>query len=499
VSEAVLLSTHNICKHFVSTQALCDVSVNFRRGVVKGLVGENGSGKSTLVNIISGVYPAASGTLELNGSPYAPKSSYEAYNCHIGTITQEMGTIPSIPVADNLFLGEEERFMHHGVINRREMLQAAAQIFERFGIRGIRPESMTASHTLEERKLVEMARALCNDPDLFIVDETTTALSLHGRDLLYQNIRSVRERNGCVIFISHDIDELMEVCDEITILRDGVLIRELRKDEFDGDLIRELLVGRQLSDHYYRTDHGPTHLNEVAVRVQGLYTMGGLKNVSFKLHKGEILGIGGLTDCGMHELGAALFGLVKPVQGTVTFADQTVLDGNQCAIRHGMGYISKNRDQESIILEASIMDNMVIPSYRKLARHGYISQRAEKALANEQVRSLSIKCRSIKQNVRELSGGNKQKVAFGKWFGNESEIFVLDCPTRGVDVGVKTAMYQLLMRMKAEGKAVVMITEELPELIGMSDRIMIMKNGQIQMEYARSAELSESYIIKDMI
>lgn len=499
MSMETLLSVKGISKHFASTQALSDVSIDFRRGVVKGLVGENGSGKSTLVNIISGVYPQTSGTMELNGQPYAPKSSYEAYNCHIGTITQEMGTIASIPMADNLFLGEEGRFMAHGIIDRREMLRAAEEIFQRFGIRDISPESMTASHSLEERKLIEMARALCNDPDLFIVDETTTALSLRGRELLYQNIRDVREREGGVIFISHDIDELMEVCDEITILRDGVLIRELRKAEFNGDLIRELLVGRQLSDHYYRSDPGPTHLGEVAFQADGLYTMGGLSNISFTLHKGEILGVGGLTDCGMHELGATLFGLVKPVKGRVTFADNAALEGTQSAIRHGMGYISKNRDEESIILEASILDNIVIPSYRKLARHRYISQRAEKALANEQVQSLSIKCRSVKQNVRELSGGNKQKVAFGKWFGNESEIFILDCPTRGVDVGVKTAMYQLLIRMKAEGKAVMMITEELPELIGMSDRILIMKNGKIQMEYARSPELSESYIIKEMI
>ena len=499
MGEAPLLSVCKICKNFISTQALCDVSVDFHRGVIKGLVGENGSGKSTLVNIIAGVHMPTEGTLTLNGEPYAPRSSYEAYNRHIGTITQGMGTISGIPVADNLFLGEEDRFQRRGIIDRRAMLRKAREVFQRFGIQGIDPAKMTGSYTLEERKLIEMARALCNDPELFIVDETTTALSMQGRDLLYRNIRQVRERGGAVIFISHDIDELMEICDEITILRDGVFIRELVRDEFDAELIKELLVGRQLSDHYYRTDPGPTHLNEVALRANGVYTMGGLKNISFKLHKGEILGVGGLTDCGMHELGATLFGLVKPVQGEITFADQKPLTGNQSAIRHGMGYISKNRDQESIILDATILENMVIPSYKKLAKCGYITLGREKALAAEQVRSLSIKCRSVRQNVRELSGGNKQKVAFGKWFGNESEIFILDCPTRGVDVGVKTAMYQLLMRMKAEGKAVMMITEELPELIGMSDRIIIMKNGEIQMEYARSPELSESYIIRDMI
>lgn len=499
MSETTLLRVKNISKHFMSTRALSDVSIDFHRGVVKGLVGENGSGKSTLVNIIAGVFPADEGRMELNGEEYQPKNSHEAYGHHIGTITQEMGTIPGIAVADNLYLGEEERFIRSGLINRFDMLKSAQNVFDRFGIRGIAPDSLTGSHTLEERKLIEMARALNNEPEIFIVDETTTALTLDGRNLLYENIRKVKERNGVVIFISHDIEELMEVCDEITILRDGVFIRELQKNEFDAEWIKTLLVGRKLSDHYYRDDFIPSKLDDVALKVSDIYTMGGLEKVSFELHKGEILGIGGLADCGMHELGAVLFGLTRAVKGSVTFHDGGELTGTISAVRHGMGYISKNRDQESIILDATILENTVIPSYRNLAKYGYITRRSEKKLTQQQVESLSIKCRSIRQNVRELSGGNKQKVAFGKWLGNDSEIFILDCPTRGVDVGVKTAMYQLMMKMKDEGKAIVMITEELPELIGMSDRILIMKNGRVQQEYARAETLSENHIIKDMI
>lgn len=499
MSESTLLYVKNISKHFMSTQALSDVSIHFHRGVVKGLVGENGSGKSTLVNIIAGVFPADEGQMELNGQDYQPKNSHEAYGHRIGTITQEMGTIPGIAVADNLYLGEEERFKKNGLINRHDMLKSAQAVFDQFGICGIDPASPTSSHTLEERKLIEMARALNNEPEIFIVDETTTALTLDGRNLLYENIRKVKERNGTVIFISHDIDELMEVCDEITILRDGVFIRDLQKSEFDAEWIKTLLVGRKLSDHYYRDDFTPSMLEDVALRVNNIYTMGGLEDVSFELHKGEILGIGGLTDCGMHELGSVLFGLTKAVKGSISFHEGTELTATIGAVCHGMGYISKNRDQESIILDATILENTVIPSYRRLGKYGYITRRSERELTRQQVESLSIKCRSIRQNVRELSGGNKQKVAFGKWLANDSEIFILDCPTRGVDVGVKTAMYQLMMKMKSEGKAIVMITEELPELIGMSDRILIMKNGRIQQEYARAEELSEHHIIKDMI
>lgn len=494
-----IISVKDISKNFLSTQALDNVSVNFRRGVVKGLIGENGSGKSTLANIISGVFPATSGTMTLQGQPYKPKSSFDAYQHKIGMITQEMGTIPSISVAENLFLGAEDQFRRGGLIDRASMRREAQEIFNSLRIPGIDPASLTGSYTLEERKLIEMARALRVEPDIFIVDETTTALTHTGRELLYSNIRRVKEKNGAVIFISHDIDELMMVCDEMTILRDGVFIAELQKDEFESEKIKELLVGRQLSENYYRADFEPSSRDEVVLKASNLHTMGGLKDVSLEVRGGEILGIGGLTDSGIHELGAALFGLVKVHGGEIRFGDGASLRGNRDALTHKMSYISKNRDQESIILDAPILDNIVIPSYKLLSRCGYIPRSAEKRLTNQQVESLQIKCRNVNQNVRELSGGNKQKVAFAKWLGNNAEIFILDCPTRGIDVGVKTSMYELMIQLKAEGKAIVLITEELPELIGMSDRILIMKNGRVQTQYSRSKDLSESYIIKDMI
>ena len=218
-----------------------------------------------------------------------------------------------------------------------------------------------------------------------------------------------------------------------------------------------------------------------------------------ELHKGEILGIGGLTDCGMHTLGKVLFGIEKPLYGSVILQDGTHIKNAKQAIANKIGYVSKNRDQEALILSASILDNTVLPSLDKIARTGLIMRRYEKAFTNVQVENLSIKCREIEQDVRDLSGGNKQKVVFGKWLGNESEIFILDCPTRGIDIGVKAFMYQLMYRLKKEGKSIVMISEELPELIGMSDRIMIMKDGKVQKTFERSAQLDESVLIKEMV
>ena len=239
--------------------------------------------------------------------------------------------------------------------------------------------------------------------------------------------------------------------------------------------------------------------NNNGMKAENIYMGHTLEGVSLELHRGEILGIGGLTDCGMHDLGRVLFGIEKPLYGSVTQGNGARIRNTRQAIAGRIGYVSKNRDQEALILSASILDNTVLPSLGKLAKAGLISKKEEKAFTGIQVENLSIKCREIEQDVRDLSGGNKQKVVFGKWLGNESQIFILDCPTRGIDIGVKAFMYQLMYRLKQEGKSIIMISEELPELIGMSDRIMIMKNGKVQKVFERSAELNESTLIKEMV
>ena len=224
-----------------------------------------------------------------------------------------------------------------------------------------------------------------------------------------------------------------------------------------------------------------------------------VKGVSLELHKGEILGIGGLTDCGMHELGKALFGNTQLLYGQVVLQNGERIKSEKQAIKNRMGYVSKNRDQEALILSASILDNTVLPSLSKLSKAGLITKKAERNFTNKQVEKMSIKCREITQDVRDLSGGNKQKVVFGKWLGNESEILILDCPTRGIDIGVKAFMYQLMYQLKKEGRSIIMISEELPELIGMSDRILIMKDGRVQKSFERSESLSEAALIQEMV
>ncbi len=499
MNSDMVLKVKNISKNFGLTRALKEVSLNIEQGEIIGLIGENGSGKSTLSSIISGVYPATSGELELDGRPYKPVNTMDAQKQGISMITQEMGTLPGIRVADNIFLGKEQLFTKGGVVNRRKMFREAKKEMDKLEIDHIRPEDPIIKYSLEERKLIEVVRALYGSPKIFIVDETTTALSQHGRDIIYKIIRQFKNENKTVLFISHDLEELMRVCSRMIILRDGVLIARLKKEEFNEDKIKELMVGRKLTDDYYRSDYDGSFEKEIVLSARDLYMGKSLKGVSLNLHKGEILGIGGLTDCGMHELGKALFGIEKPMYGEVVLGNGEKVDSEKRAIKNRMGYVSKDRDQEALILSASIQENIVLPSLSKLRKGGLIFNRTEKRFTSRQVMDLNIKCREITQEVRDLSGGNKQKVVFGKWLGNESEIFILDCPTRGIDIGVKAFMYRLMYQLKKEGKSVIMISEELPELIGMSDRILIMRNGKIRGAFERTVNLNEAVLIKEMV
>ena len=498
-SLSVILKIKNISKNFGLTQALKEVSVDIEQGEVIGLIGENGSGKSTLSSIVSGVYPASEGELELEGKPYKPTDTMDAQKHGISMIAQEMGTLPGIKVADNIFLGKEQLFTKAGVVNRKKMYSEAKKAMEKIGIEDINPEDPIVKYSLEERKLIEVVRALYSNPNIFIVDETTTALSQRGRDIIYKIIRQFQKENKTVLFISHDLEELMKVCSKLIILRDGVYITQLEKEEFDEERIKELMVGRKLTGDYYRSDYDGSFGKEVVLSAENLYVGTSLKGVSLELHEGEILGIGGLTDCGMHELGKALFGNEKPLYGKVRLGNGEEITSEKQAIQRKIGYVSKNRDQEALILSASILENTVLPSLSRIGKAGLILKGEEKKFTNQQVENLSIKCRDITQSVGDLSGGNKQKVVFGKWLGNQSEIFILDCPTRGIDIGVKAFMYQLMYRLKKEGKSILMISEELPELIGMSDRILIMKDGKVQESFQRSEELSEAVLIRKMV
>lgn len=496
-----LISCTKVCKNFSSTRALINVDFKLCRGEICGLIGENGSGKSTLTSIFAGVQAPTSGELFRAGKPYKPESMLDAQKEGVAMIVQEIGTLPSVDVAENIFIGNYGIFSKKGRLDVKKMHEEADKILAEIGADDIKGDMRVSQLNFEDRKIVEIARAMYLKPEILIVDESTTALAQKGRQLIYKLINKMREEKKGVIFISHDLEELERVCTKITCLRDGVLVGHLEKDDIKAEKMRPLMVGRELQGAYFRTDWDGSCEEEVALDIKHITSEDGyIRNFSIQLHKGEILGFGGLADCGMHEVGRMIFGLEPTITGEIIHVPSgenihTVSD----AIKQNIGYVSKDRDNESIILNASIRDNVVMASYKGLASKGIISPKQEKELSDRQIETMRIKCINGKQFCNQLSGGNKQKVAFSKWLAAKSEIFILDCPTRGIDIGVKASMYQLINEFKKQGKAIIMISEELSELIGMSDRMIIMKDGKVTAEVMRNENVTDTDLIEYMV
>lgn len=497
-----ILEVKGMVKNFGSTQALKNVDLKFYRGEIRGLVGENGSGKSTVTSIIAGMQKATSGEMFYKEKLWEPHNMIESGAKGISMILQEANFIPGVSVAQNIFAGQEESFSKFGFINMRRMYREADKLLEKFGVGHIKAKRSINAYTFEERKLIEIVRVVNDDTQVLIVDETTTALSHEGRDILYKMMdRMANEENKCVVFISHDMEEILHHCSTLTVLRDGEIVGELDEEEIKQEdavkKIRYLMVGREIGEKYYREDYDTTHQEEVALEFDNV-SFGDIKNFSLKLHKGEIIGIGGLSGSGMHDIGRAGYGLEKIQSG------QVIRNGKKMkhpltAIKEGIGYISKNRDTEALILNGSIQVNIVLPSLTALQNKTFISPKKESQMAKKEIETFRIKCKNEQQWVNTLSGGNKQKVSFAKWTAKGSEVIIMDCPTRGVDVGVKQAMYSLIEDMKKEGKAILMISEELSELVGMSDKLLIMKNNKVTKEFMRSPNLKQTDIIEYMI
>lgn len=503
----IIMEVRDICKTFGPTVALQRVNITVRRGEIRGLIGENGSGKSTVTSIYAGMQEADSGEMFFCGNVWHPLSMVHAINHGVGMIVQETGTIPDIAVYENMFLGESNAFraFPHGPIRGSEMRRAAQAALDEIGAEHISASALTGELDMQDRKLVEIAKVWMKRPELIVVDETTTALSQRGREIIYNLMRRMRDSGRAVIFISHDLEEIMERCNALTVLRDGRIIRTFSRDEFDADLIRCSMIGRELKGSYYRDDDSSSHEDAAAITAENISYSDRIFDLSLTAYRGEILGIGGLSHCGMHTLGKLLYGALHPDSGHITVYDRNGKNGEQIrnerhAMQRGMGYVAKDRDTESLNTVTTIRDNVAIAGLDLIAINNFlILSTRERAYVEKNIRALSTKCQSIDQPVSELSGGNKQKVVFAKWIGRGSEILILDCPTRGVDIGVKQAMYHLMYRMKCEGKTIIMISEEMTELMGMCDRLLIMKDGRIKKEFLRDDGYDDNEIIKYMI
>ena len=496
----IRLQVQNLCKSFGITKAVQNVSFNINKGEVHALIGENGSGKSTLTNMLTGIYTIGSGKFILDGKEVHPKNQVDANLEGISIIVQELGTLSGLTVAENIFLGHEDQFVKHGIKNREAINRKANELLQQYGFNHIKAEHQIDEYNFEDRKLVEIVKATYFHPKIVVIDETTTALSQEGREELYKHMDRIRKEGNTVIFISHDLPEVLDKSDTITIMRDGVYIDTVKSADVTEDDLKRLMVGREVTGDYYRPDYGEKVSDEVVLSVRNVSVPNVLEDVSFDLHKGEILGFGGLSESGMHEVGKAIFGASYDRTGTVTLADGTEINDIPTAIKHSIAYTSKDRDNESIIMNQSIGDNITLPSLDDLAgKCKLLSDKKLSDFANKFAAQMSVKMQNIEQFVSDLSGGNKQKVVLARWIGKDSDILVLDSPTRGIDIKVKQDIYQLMDTMRKHNKSIIMISEELMELIGMCDRIIIMKDGKLNGELPRSRDLDENLLISKMV
>lgn len=497
----VRLQVKNLCKSFGVTKAVQNVSFDINKGEVHALIGENGSGKSTLTNMLTGIYSIDSGTFILDGKEIHPKNQVEANDEGVSIIVQELGTLSGLTVAENIFLGHENRFVKHGIKNTNAMNREADALLKKYGFDRIKASHMIDEYNFEDRKLVEIVKATYFQPKIVVIDETTTALSQEGREELYKHMDRIRSEGNTIIFISHDLPEILDKSDTITVLRDGVYIDTVKSKDMDEDGLKKLMVGREVTGKYYRTDYGEPISEEVVLSVKDVTVPGLIEDVNFDLHRGEILGFGGLSESGMHEIGKAVFGASFDRQGIVTLADGTQINDIPTAIKHSLAYTSKDRDNESIVMNQSIGDNICLPSLDKLGSGPLklLSDKKLREFANEYAKEISVKMVNTDQFVSELSGGNKQKVVLARWVGKDSDLIVLDSPTRGIDIKVKQDIYQLMDQMRKDGKSIIMISEELMELIGMCDRIIIMRDGKVSGELMRHPDMDENSLISKMV
>ena len=501
--DEYILRTEKLDKWFGVTHANNKIDFSLKKGEVRGLLGENGSGKSTLTSQICGIIQPTSGKMFVNDEEYAPKNPIEANNRKVAMVVQELGVLGTLTVAMNMFMGNTERFTHGGILDIKAMNREAAAQLNKYGFGNISTQMLAQDLSIEQKKLVELTKALSRNPDILVLDEITQALSHDNREILYGIIRDFTAAGHSIIMISHDLEETLEICDSITVLRDGALIQTMDKKDFEINEIKRLMVGREMNGQYYREDLEESHGDKVVLSVDHLET-DSLHNVSFKLYEGEILGVCGLSDGGIHDLGKALFVKDHIKAGTITIhtenGDKQVKKSSDITKNKG-AYLSKDRDSEGLMLKASVGLNIQVPSLKRLSgKFGFVSPTEEKKLAEEAKRTFGIKCVSIDSPVNSMSGGNKQKVNLSRWLLKDLDFIILDCPTRGVDVGVKAYIYDVLRReAKEKNRAILLISDELPEVMGMSDRLLVMKRGEIKCEISRSEIFSTEKIMEVMI
>lgn len=471
---SVLLEMKGIQKSFYGNKVLHAVNFSLEAGSVHALMGENGAGKSTLMNILSGIHKRDGGTIAIEGQPVEIESPAMAQKMGIAMIHQELSSVTEMSVAENIFLGREP--VKHGLIDYRKMYSQTEELLQMLHIE-LNPKVKMGSLRVADCQLVEIAKAVSQNARILIMDEPTSSITDREVANLYNIIRDLQKRGTGIVYISHKMDEVYTITDKITILRDGESIATWETKEATNDMVVKAMVGRELTEQYPKRE---AHIGEPILELKGLTRQGEFENISFKLHRGEILGLVGLVGAGRTETMQALFGITKPESGEVYLKGEKVeLKKPVDAINHGIAYVTEDRKGEGLVLPMSIAQNATLPSMKELSGKVFIKGAQEKKQTEQILSELKVKMANSKLAVKNLSGGNQQKVVLAKWMLKDPDIIIFDEPTRGIDVGAKAEIYKLMNEFVAKGKAIIMISSEMPEAMGMSDRIIVLSNHRI--------------------
>jgi ribose transport system ATP-binding protein len=496
----IVLSAEHVSKSFAGVKALNNVDFDLRYGEVHALMGENGAGKSTLMKIFAGVHTSYDGAIQVEGRVVSFAGVRDAEESGVAIIHQELNLVPELSVADNIFLGREPLIA--GVfIDRRRMVRGAGLLLQRLGVK-IAPESRVAELRIGEQQLVEIAKALSLNARILIMDEPTSALSSSECKTLFKIVRQLASEDVAIIYTSHRIEEVLDLADRVTVLRDGSRVVTAPIDELSTGAIISAMVGRDIttSDRGAATQDGAIVLSVHDLMLDTLSSRGWrhtLHGISFQLKRGEILGIGGLLGSGRTEILESIFGVARGWRGGEIAIDGAAVDiySPADAYRLGLALVSEDRKERGLHLSASICDNIALPSIGAISQFGLRAFARERALAADMVGRLSIRCTGIGQAAAALSGGNQQKLVIGKWLATEPRILLLDEPTRGIDVGAKQEIYRLIFDLAKQGLGIVVVTSEMPELLLLSDRILVMCEGH-QTGILRRADATQEAVMR---
>ncbi len=498
-----VLEMRNVTKRFPGVTALKDVCIDLRKGEILGICGENGAGKSTLMKVLSGSYTAKEyeGEILIDGKPVSFTNVYDAQKCGIEMVYQELNMVLDLSVAENLFVGNLP--LRNGVVNYKQLYSDAEKLLERIGF-DVNPRTIVRLLNSGQMQMLSIMRACAKNPKILIMDEPTSALTDQEVETLMKLLNELRDSGVSVIYISHKMQEIYRICDRITVIRDGQTISTNDIDKVQEQTLIEEMVGRKVENMYPKENHATKeevlrveHLSVPHPNIHGKYIV---EDIGFTLHKGEILGIGGLVGAGRSESLAAIFGqYVKGVKKEVWVGGKKVkITKPLDAIRHGIGFITEERKLTGYIGVLSIRENMSIASLKKLSGLILMKRRKEREETDKQFRQLRVKAPSSETKLFQLSGGNQQKVILGKWLINEPEILFIDEPTKGIDVGTKADFYQIMNELTSRGVSIVMVSSDMPELIAMSDRCIVISEGRITAEL-EGEEITETNVMRAAI